>query len=186
MQKKLCTLLTTRGIGYLIGLKGNQPHLYAAAKRLCATATPQSAWTQDERTRDRCTRRQTRVFTAPADTPYNGWAGLRSIVHVERSGTRAGKPYHETHYYISSHTASAEEFACLIRGHWQVENSLHWVKDVVLAEDACQTRAGYAPENLALLRNWAVTLFRLHGYRSITAALRRFAHDLPTLLSWLE
>lgn len=126
------------------------------------------------------------VFAAPAEAPYQAWSGLRSIIHVERSGTRGGKPYAEQHYYVSSHTGSAEEFAGIVRGHWQVENNLHWVKDVVLAEDACQTRAGYAPQNLALLRSWAVTLFRLHGYRSISRALRRFAHDLPTLFSWLE
>jgi len=107
-------------------------------------------------------------------------------VCVERNGTRGGKAFDERHYYISSETASAETFASVVRSHWQVENNLHWVKDVVLGEDACQTRAGDAPQNLALLRTWAVTLFRLHGYRSISRALRRFAHDLPTLLAWLE
>lgn len=127
-----------------------------------------------------------RVFNVPAGAPYNEWAGLRSIVQVDRSGTRSGRPYAERHFYISSHTASADEFAHLIRGHWQVENNLHWVKDVILAEDACRTRAGYAPQNLAMLRSWAVTLFRLQGYRSISQALRRFAHDLPTLFRWLE
>ena len=108
---------------------------------------------------------------------------------VDRSGTRGdakGKHFDERHYYVSSETGSAEAFASVVRSHWHVENNLHWVKDVILGEDACRTRTGDAPQNLALLRTWAVTLFRLQGYRSISRALRRFAHDLPTLLAWIE
>jgi Transposase DDE domain len=147
---------------------------------------PESVWEQDERTRDRHTRRRVCVFAAPAEAPFCTWAGLRSLVQVERSGRRGPRPYQETAFYISSHTAPAEEFARIVRGHWQVENGLHWVKDVVLREDACTTRTGSAPENLGLLRSLAVTLFRLHGHASITRALRRFAHDLPSLFRFLE
>jgi len=55
----------------------------------------------------------------------------------------------------------------------------------VLRDDACTTKAGYAPENLSLLRSLAITLYRLHGHYSITKALRRFAHDLPSLIQFL-
>lgn len=185
MQKKLCALLLGRGAEYLIGLKKNQPTLYAAAQRLCASQAPQSAQTQEERTRDRCTTRSVQVFCVPEAKPYTLWAGLRCIVRVERSGTRGKKPYRETTLYISSHTASAEEFARIVRGHWQVENGLHWVKDVVQGDDCCTTKAGFAPENLSLLRSLAVTLYRLHGNYSIKRALRRFAHDLPSLIRLL-
>lgn len=111
---------------------------------------------------------------------------MACVVEVERTGTRSTKPYAERMYYASSHTAEAAAFARIVRGHWQIENALHWVKDVVLGEDACATRAGYAPHNGALLRSWAVTLFRLHGFRSITAALRRLAHDVPVLCRMLQ
>ncbi|MBW4672297.1 MAG: transposase [Cyanomargarita calcarea GSE-NOS-MK-12-04C] len=50
---------------------------------------------------------------------------------VERIGTRAGKAYHQVAYYISSLVSSATDFAQGIRGHWGIENSLHWVKDVI-------------------------------------------------------
>jgi predicted transposase YbfD/YdcC len=80
----------------------------------------------------------------------------------------------------------AQQAAEVVRGHWQIENGLHWAKDVVLKEDACTTRAGQAARNLALLRNWAITIFRLHGLRSITHALRRFAHDIEALFNLLE
>lgn len=178
-------MLVGRGAAYLIGLKKNQPTLHAAAERLCAAQAPQSVATQVERTRDRCTTRSVQVFGVPEAKPYTLWAGLRCIVRVERSGTRGKKPYHETAFYISSHTASAEEFARIVRGHWQVENGLHWVKDVVQGDDGCTSKAGFAPENLSLLRSLALTLYRLHGHSSIKRALRRFAHDLPSLIQFL-
>lgn len=142
-------------------------------------------WVQEERTRDRRTTRTVQVFSVPEAKPYTLWAGLRSVVRVERSGTRGKKPYHETVFYISSHTASAEAFARIVRGHWQVENGLHWVKDVVQGDDACTTKAGNAPENLSLLRSLALTLYRLSGEYSIKRALRRRAHDLPLLIQLL-
>lgn len=89
-------------------------------------------------------------------------------------------------FYISSRLMGAQAMAEVVRGHWQVENGLHWVKDAILKEDACTTHTGNAPQNLALLRSLAVTLFRLAGYYSITDALRRFAHDIPAILKLLE
>lgn len=147
---------------------------------------PQSVWSEEERTRDRLTWRTVGVFPVPARKPFTEWADLACLVAVERCGMRGREPYAEQAYFVTSHSASAEEFAGIVRGHWQIENGLHWVKDVVLEEDACETCAGYAPENLALLRNVAVTLFRRAGYRSITRALRRFAHDVHALFRLLE
>ncbi len=128
-----------------------------------------------------------RVFAAPQEAaPFSTWPKLASVIEVERTGTRGAKPYAERVIYVSSHRAEAADFARIVRGHWEVENGLHWVKDVVLGEDAYSTRAGYAPQNAALLRSWMVTLFRLAGYRSITAGLRRLAHDVPALCRLLE
>ncbi|NES25826.1 MAG: ISAs1 family transposase [Symploca sp. SIO3E6] len=64
------------------------------------------------------------------------WVGLACLVKVERIGTRAGKPYQQLAYYISSKCLDAAQFAQGIRGHWGIENRLHWVKDVVLDEDS--------------------------------------------------
>jgi predicted transposase YbfD/YdcC len=89
-------------------------------------------------------------------------------------------------FYISSCLMEAEAVAGVVRGHWRIENSLHWVKDAVLKEDACTTSTGAAPQNMALLRSLTVTLFRLAGHHSIKSALRRFAHDIPAILQLLE
>ncbi|MEH1872830.1 hypothetical protein [Nostoc sp.] len=60
------------------------------------------------------------------------WAGIKSLIRVKKTGTRGDKPYHEVVCYINSLIHPAREFACGIRGHWSIENRLHWIKDVVL------------------------------------------------------
>jgi predicted transposase YbfD/YdcC len=169
----------------VIALKENQPTLFRATQQVCATTPPESVHVEEERTRDRVTTRTTRVFRVPEQAPFLHWEDLVCVVAVERCGTRGGEPYFHRGFYISSQLLSAQEFAAGIRGHWEIENGLHWSKDVVLREDACATRAGQAPQNWALLRNLAITLFRMHGYRSTTRALRRFAHDIHALFQFL-
>lgn len=153
---------------------------------LCATGKAQSEDEQIERTRGRCTRRRVRVFAAPPENPFSTWPDLACIIEVERTGRRGSKPYAERRFYVSSHAGEAAEFAGIVRGHWQIENGLHWVKDVILGEDDYATRAGYAPLNAALLRSLMVTLFRLVGHHSISRARRYLAHDVPKLCRLLE
>ena len=81
----------------------------------------------------------------------NQWIGLNLLIKVERTGTRAGKPYHQVAYYISSLVHSAVDFAHGIRGHWKIENCLHWVKDMVFDEDRSTIRKGDAPANCSIV-----------------------------------
>lgn len=71
-----------------------------------------------------------------------------------------GKQTIERRYYLSSLELDAERLALAIRSHWGVENQLHWVLDVVFNEDQSRVRSGYASENLATLRRWALNLLR--------------------------
>lgn len=82
--------------------------------------------------------------------------------------------------------SDAARLAALKRGHWQVENGLHWVKDITLGEDASQTHVGNAADVLAMLRNIAISLLRRDGHRDIAAQLRRYSscpHEALALLS---
>ncbi|MBP5976888.1 ISAs1 family transposase [Brasilonema sp. CT11] len=65
---------------------------------------------------------------------------------------KKGEKYHEIVCYISSLICTAKDFALGIRGHWSIENCLHWVKDVVLKEDSSTIRLGNAPANLSIIR----------------------------------
>lgn len=141
--------------------------------------------TQTEQTRDRQTQRTVSVLNR-VDGIESDWHGVQRLVRVERLGTRAGKPYHETMFYLSSCALDAAGFAQRIRQHWHIENRLHWPKDVVLAEDTAPVCAGYALVNFAIVRTIAVNLFRRAGFDSITKAIRLCAHDIRRLFSFFQ
>lgn len=107
------------------------------------------------------------------------WEGLKSVGVVEARRTVGGKESVERRYYLSSLSNNAERFAKAVRGHWGVENSLHWVLDVVFGEDDSRARSGYAAENLAATRRLAINLLRRDKTckRSIKGKLMRAAID---------
>src|SRR5690606_22603863 len=95
--------------------------------------------------------------------PLEKWAGLNSIIEVtsERTDLKTGETSLETRYYISSLVTSAKEFLQVVRGHWEVENKLHWVLDVVFREDDCRSRTGFGAENFSMLRQFALNLIKM-------------------------
>lgn len=88
------------------------------------------------------------------------WEGLKSVGMVESVREVEGKATVERRYYLSSLPLNVELFARAVRGHWGVENKLHWVMDVCFREDHSRARAGYAAENLATLRRLALNLLK--------------------------
>nr|WP_315790071.1 ISAs1 family transposase [Fischerella sp. JS2] len=81
---------------------------------------------------------------------------------------------------------TAKEFALAVRSHWSIENSLHWVKDVVFKEDDSKIRMGHARANLSILRASAINILRRNGYTSITTAQRFLSNDIHKLLALVE
>jgi predicted transposase YbfD/YdcC len=146
---------------------------------------PTSRHIAAERTRNRFTTRTVEVFHDLTGISQE-WAGLKSLIKVERIGTRAGIAYHQVAYYISSLVKSAADFAKGIRGHWGIKNRLHWVKDVIFNEDHSTIRKGNAPANLSVLRTIALNILRRNGYSSITSAQRFTSNDIDKLLSFVE
>lgn len=86
------------------------------------------------------------------------WEGLRSVGMVESTREVGGKKTVERRYFLCSLLLGAKEFARAVRGHWGVENKLHWVMDVCFGEDQSRARMGYASENLATLRRLALNM----------------------------
>ena len=99
------------------------------------------------------------VIAHPAGLPA-AWPDAAAIIQVNREREVNGVRTTATHYYLSSHVGTAKEFAGLVRGHWGIENGLHWVLDVVFREDAGRTRSGHAGANLAMLRKAASALLK--------------------------
>ena len=88
------------------------------------------------------------------------WQGLKTVGMVEAQREVGGKKKVERRYYLSSLPLGVETFARAVRGHWSVENSLHWVLDVQTREDESRARTGHAAENLATLRRLALNLLK--------------------------
>jgi predicted transposase YbfD/YdcC len=125
---------------------------------------------------DRVEVRKLQSSTALND--YLKWPGLQQVCRIEREVTRRGKTTCETAFAITSlrtERYGAAELLAINRGHWGIENRLHYVRDVTMGEDACRVRSGMAPQALAIMRNIAIALLRDAGNANIAAALRRCA-----------
>jgi predicted transposase YbfD/YdcC len=104
------------------------------------------------------------------------------VVRTERSGKRSGHPYRRISYYISSRPDSARSLSASIRGHWGIENRLHWVKDVRMNEDSSGIADKTAAANLSLLKSWSLTLYRRNGHDSLKKAIAQFTNKVKELL----
>jgi predicted transposase YbfD/YdcC len=119
-----------------------------------------------------------RIWTTTRLTGYLDWPGARQVCLLERVRRIKGQETTETVCAITSlgpERAAAARLLAIARGHWEIENRLHWVRDVSLGEDTCRVRTGAAPEVLAAVRNAALRLRRSSGLTEIAAALRRHA-----------
>ena len=108
----------------------------------------------------------------------------REIFHVGKNQTTV-----ERVYLISSQSraqASPEQLLAINRGHWGIENKLHHVRDMACDEDRCRARKGNSPRALACLRNFAISLLRLHQVPNIKAALRGLAAQASKVLEMLH
>jgi len=102
------------------------------------------------------------------------------VAHIERVTTTisTGKVRTETVAVITSlnpQQASPAQLLALVRGHWVIENSSHWVRDVTYDEDRSQIRTGTAPRMMAILRNLAIAIVRGLGFHNVSEGLRHFA-----------
>lgn len=184
-QKKTIQLIIDGGNDYIITIKKNQSSLFKVAQKLVASVSAIEKVQTSERLHGRTTTRSTTVYPVSAQL-LPAWAGVKHIIAIERTGSRwQGKKsrrrlvdFHETHYYLSSKDWSASQFSDAIRGHWLIENRLHWVKDVTLNEDNCIHRGGNAPANWAMIRQFLVSLARMFGTRTLPSALRWMANQL--------
>jgi predicted transposase YbfD/YdcC len=169
-------LVTQRGAHYLITVKGNQPGLRAQLAALPWRQVPVADQAR-ERGHGRAERRTVKVTAVAAGLAFPHAAQAIQIVRRRRPLNRK-KWSSETACAITSLTATQArpaELAAIARGHWLIEDQLHWVRDVTYDEDRSQVRTANGPRVMASLRNLAITILRLTGETSIAAALRHHA-----------
>lgn len=162
-------------------VKDNQPSLAAAV--VDARWPREPSCVTEDRGHGRVEVRTLRVKTVPRKSPLPGFPAARQVITVMRERfTLAGEPtgQPEISFAITSLSrtqASAAELAGLLRGHWCIENSLHYVRDVTYAEDMSRVRTGSGPRVMASLRNIAIAIHRLNGEKNIASAIRRCCQD---------
>jgi predicted transposase YbfD/YdcC len=174
-QTDTATAITSAGGDYVFTVKKNQPGLHTACKKLPWQDVP--AHRASSTSHGRRVTRTIKVIAAPAWVDFTGAA---QIAQIRRTVTRTGKKSVEVVYLITSagHAAAPPAtLAAWVQGHWCIENSLHWVRDVTFDEDRSQVRTGTAPHVMATLRNTAISLLRITGWDSIARGLRHHSRD---------
>lgn len=171
-------LIEQRGAHYLFTVKGNQPklrtQLAALPWRQVKAANPEHS-----RGHGRVEIRSIKVVTVAAGILFPHASQAAQITRRTRpiNGTKWAT---ETVYVITSLPATQaqpHQIAGWLRGHWAIENSLHWIRDVTFGEDHSQVRTGHGPQVMATLRNLAMNLHRLTGQTNIAKALRHQARQ---------
>lgn len=175
---------------YVFAVKGNQRRMLADCKALftavgTSTNTKRTYALQESREHGRVETRECFVSTDLSGIrDKERWDGLSSIITLVSTRTIAGQTSTETRYYISSLELAAGKFMSVIRSHWRIENSLHWVLDVVFKEDQSRVRMGYAAENLAYVRKLALNILASDTTR--TVSMRRKTRQAAWNTGYLE
>lgn len=188
-QRAIAEQVIAQGGDYVLALKGNQGTLHEDVRLFLddpqRAAPPGHTTVEGDHGRI-----ETRTGMVSSDIAWlqehHRWPGLAAIGKVTRSREIAGKTTTETAYYLLSTPLSAERFAQAARGHWGIENGLHWVLDVTMNEDQARNRADNGPQNLALLRRLALNLAKLEPSKgSIKGKIKRAGWDDTFLLTLL-
>lgn len=177
-QRKHAEYLHRRGAHYVLCVKGNQPALRNQLQALPWADVP-AGYTETGKRHGRRVTRTYKVVTIAAGILFPHAAQAVRITRT-RKVTTSGKRSRETVYAITSlaaEQAQPHELAGWIRGHWHVENKLHWVRDVTMGEDLSPVRTGDGPRMMASIRNLTISLLRLAGHTNIAKALRHMARD---------
>jgi len=170
-QEAIAQAILERGADYVLALKGNQGNLYETvvdlfeyAEEIDFREVEHDVHQTVDKGHGRIEVRRCWTITEPDFLDYvrefADWPGLRAIVKVQAERTIGAETTQKTRYYITSLGNDAQQALYATRGHWKIENQVHWVLDVVFREDACRIRKGSAPQNMAILRHIALSLLQ--------------------------
>lgn len=182
-QKEIAAKIVAGGGDYVLMVKDNQPHLLEDIQQCLGRALDSAdaepsvdTYTTEESGHGRRERRTYVVVEGPKGLRNQGaWAKLQVVGLCVREREVAGKKSEEIHYFIGSRAMTAQRYGVALRGHWGIENHLHWQLDVTFAEDANRVQRRHGAENLALVRRLALGLLKQHPAKESLACKRLMA-----------
>lgn len=191
-QKAIVERIRERGGDYLVCVKGNQRSLRDAVAGAFERAGDAqfvgcSMASEVGESHGRVEERYVAVLKNPDGLPA-GWRDVRAVALVCRERqVRGAQNVSSSHYYLTSLRCGAKKLAGYIRGHWGIENGLHWCLDVSFREDESRSRSGHAAANLGMLRRVALSLLKRAGTKgSIKARRMKAGWDDDYLLQVLQ
>lgn len=167
-QKNTVAAIRAKGADYLIAVKGNQPKLHTLLQELFISYGEQDYKVPGlrrhktvERNRGRDETRICYAIAAPKELRlHSDWIDVQSVVMIYRECQRAGKLQHDVSFFLTSLPPKVKRIANYIRGHWGIENNLHWTLDVIFSEDRSRIRTGNAPEIASIFRKLALMVLQ--------------------------
>jgi predicted transposase YbfD/YdcC len=182
-QRDIAQKIIDKKADYLLALKGNQGSLredvdvFVAEQQ--AVGFKDCDISQDRTIDGDHDRIETRITTVIHDAKWlqdrHGWPGLKTVVMVETSREISGKIEQETRFYIASLMMLAHLIGPIVRSHWAIENSLHWVMDMLFRDDECRVRTNHAPANFTTIKHMAHNLLRKAPGKSSLRGRRKAA-----------
>ena len=167
-QRDIAQKIVDKKADYVLALKGNQGSLREDVEVFVAEQKAKdfkdTTISRDETIDGDHGRIETRTTTVIHDVAWlqerHNWPGLKAVVVVESAREIAGKIERETRFYITSLVLLAILLGPIVRGHWAIENSLHWVMDMIFRDDECRVRTDHAPANFTTVKHMAHNLIR--------------------------
>ena len=182
-QRTIAQKIVEKKADYVLALKGNQGALrddvalFMAEQK--ANDFKDTAISRDQTVDGDHGRIETRTTTVIQDIDWirkrHQWPGLKSVVMVESIRQIGPKIEQETRFYVTSLDLLANKVGAIVRSHWAVENSLHWILDMVFRDDECRLRTEHAPANFTTLKHMATNLLRKAVTKDSLRARRKVA-----------
>jgi predicted transposase YbfD/YdcC len=164
---KIAQTIKDKGADYLLAVKANQPTLRKETQAAFAAAGEIETFVDHDKGHGRIERRAVSVIKdvdwLDGERRFPGELRLphaATLIRVQSRAELCDRSRFETRYYVSSAALSAQQAAQAVRGHWSIENQLHWTLDVVFAEDQSRLRKGHGARNMAVVRHFAINLIR--------------------------
>ena len=187
IPKKTIEQIIETGNHYIVQVKGNQPSLFREIQRVMVEQKTLDYYQEHQKDHGRHSSWYVSVFDASYSDKANEWKNLRRFIHVHKHTLSKKGESHSDRLYISDlFETSAHYYHQAIRGHWKIENSLHWVKDVVHREDRNRIIKDNGPVNSAVFSSIAINIHRKNDNWSITDGQIKFGTNVKELFQLLR